>query len=180
LLGLSLMFGFTAMAQDEPKAEVFAGYSYVRGNGGAALSSFNMNGGSASVSYNPTPAIGIVADFGGYHVANIQGFSVDANVYTYMFGPKFAYRTDRFTPFVQALFGGAHGSASVYNTSANAFAMALGGGLDIKATQHIAIRAIQAEYLLTRFNVTATVGGSSVSTTSQNNARISAGVVFRF
>jgi hypothetical protein len=47
--------------------------------------------------------------------------------------------------------------------------MTVGGGLDWNATEHIGVRLIQAEYLLTDF-----------VSTRQNNARISAGVVFRF
>jgi hypothetical protein len=31
-----------------------------------------------------------VADFGGYHVGSIGGSSVDANLFTYMFGPRFS------------------------------------------------------------------------------------------
>ena len=186
VLGVVLLFSSAASAQDEnPKAEVFAGYSYVRVNASGAPG-FNMNGGSASISFNPSSSFGIVADFGGYHVGNSGGVSVDGNVYSYLFGPKLAYRSGRFTPFVQALFGGAHasGSGSVValarvrpqgvipvtgSLSENAFAMTLGGGLDVNATNHIGIRLIQAEYLMTRF-----------TSETQNNARISAGVVFRF
>ena len=47
--------------------------------------------------------------------------------------------------------------------------MTAGGGVDWNATTHIGIRLIQAEYLMTRF-----------ASETQNNARISAGVVFRF
>jgi len=47
--------------------------------------------------------------------------------------------------------------------------MAFGGGADYEMTNHVAIRLIQAEYLYTKF------GG-----THQNNARISAGVVYRW
>ena len=90
-----------------------------------------------------------------------------------MFGPKLAYRhNEKITPFAQALFGGARASAA--GASKNAFAMTLGGGLDWNATQHLGIRLIQAEYFMTRFNF-----GGGISNT-QNNARISAGVVFRF
>ncbi|HUJ31460.1 MAG TPA: outer membrane beta-barrel protein [Candidatus Acidoferrum sp.] len=173
LLLFAVMFLLpTALAAQEesPKAEVFAGYSYGRVHVSGAPA-FNMNGASASVSFNPTRSLGIVADFGGYHVGNIGGASVDANVYTYLFGPKVAYRHGRFTPYAQALFGGAHASASAFGISGsdNSFAMALGGGVDVNATEHIGIRLIQAEYLMTRF-----------SSETQNNARISAGIVFRF
>jgi hypothetical protein len=59
-----------------------------------------------------------------------------------------------------------------FGSSEDAFATALGGGLDWNATPHIGVRLIQAEYLMTKF----TDGLND----RQNNARISAGVVFRF
>ncbi len=175
-----------ASAQDEaPKAEVFAGYSYVRVNPGfVGAPGINFNGGSASFSYNPTGWLGLVGDFGGYHA---NAFGIGADVYSYLFGPKLALRRGAFTPYVQTLFGGAHGSAGfdcpVLNSrtrpegnsqlscggSENAFAMTIGGGVDWNATDHIGIRFIQAEYLLTRF-----------FSETQNNARISTGVVFRW
>jgi opacity protein-like surface antigen len=182
LAGIILLFSVATSAQEEnPKAEVFAGYTYIRLNSGFGIPGVNMNGGSASVSFNPTSSIGIVADFGGSHIAKVGSLSVDANMYSYLFGPKLAHRSGRWTPFVQALFGGAHvsGSATVPSVavigfgSQNAFAMAVGGGVDWNATNHIGVRLIQAEYLMTRFGVVD-------STDTQNNVRISAGVVFRF
>jgi hypothetical protein len=56
----------------------------------------------------------------------------------------------------------------------NASAMAAGGGLDIPFGRHLAIRALQAEYLLTRFD------RSDGSSATQNNLRVSAGIVFCF
>jgi hypothetical protein len=190
-----ILFGVSASiasAQEEaPKVEVFGGYSYVRGNAGFGIPGFNMNGGSASVSYNPNEWLGLVGDFGGYHVGNIGGLSVDGNLYTYLFGPKIAYREGRWTLFGQGLFGGAHASAGgtalvpnakvrpqglllIYASgSANSFAMAFGGGLDAKVANHFGIRVAQVEYLMTRFGVVH-------SSDTQNNLRVSAGVVFHF
>jgi hypothetical protein len=48
--------------------------------------------------------------------------------------------------------------------------MALGGGLDVKINDSWAARIIQADYVMTRF------GDSS----TQNNARLSFGVAYRF
>jgi opacity protein-like surface antigen len=185
LCGALLLFAGIASAQDDaPKVEVFGGYSYLRVNPGSNAPGENFNGGSGSLAYNLTPMFGIVGDFGGYHWSQA---GVDANVVSYLFGPKVALRHGPITPFAQVLFGGAHASFSGLNTcggatlhregttctsfstSDNAFSMALGGGVDWNATAHIGIRLIQAEYVLTRF------GGNS-----QNNARISTGVVFRF
>ncbi len=176
LLGMVLLLGLTAAAQDYPKAEAFLGYSYVRvkpATSGAP--SFNLNGGSASVAYNPSASIGIVGDFGGYHVGSVSGVPVDANIYTYLFGPRLSYRkNDRITPFAQALFGGAHASSgSLGSATANAFAMALGGGVDAKVTEHVAVRLGQFEYLMTRFD-------EGTGRATQNNLRFSAGILFRF
>ena len=194
LCGFVLLFSVSARAQEEiPKAEVFAGYSYIRGNAGFGIPEFNMHGGSASFSYDPNSWLGIVGDFGGYHTGDIGGVSVDGNIYSYLFGPKIAFRRGRWTPFVQTLFGGAHvsGSAAVMSGvragrvrpqgspgfivsgSENAFAMAVGGGIDVNATNLIAIRLVQAEYFMTRFGVVN-------SSDTQNNIRVSVGVVFRF
>jgi opacity protein-like surface antigen len=184
LCGAMLLFAGIASAQNEtPKAEVFGGYSYLHVN--VQGSTANFNGGSGSFSYNPNQWLGLVGDFGGYHWS---GSGQDANLISYLFGPKFAYRHGSLTPFVQTLFGGAHisGSASVCDTarvrpqavigacsvSENAFAMAIGGGLDWNATPHIGIRLVQAEYVLTKFKAGAN--------DQQNNARVSAGVVFRW
>jgi peptidoglycan-associated lipoprotein len=167
--GVLLFSAVAASAQDYPKAEVFGGYSYLHVSDQGA--SANFNGGSGSVSYNPNSWLGIVGDFGGYHWS---GSGADANVITYMFGPKIAFRSGKVTPFVQTLFGGGHISGSAFGGSGseNAFAMALGGGVDWNATEHIGVRLVQAEYLLTTFN--------DGANNRQNNARVSAGVVFRW
>ena len=47
--------------------------------------------------------------------------------------------------------------------------MALGGGVDLRLTRAVGIRLFQVDYLMTRF-----------FDVKQNNARIAAGVVFRF
>jgi opacity protein-like surface antigen len=168
LCGALLLFAGIASAQDSPKVEVFGGYSYLRINPGSGAPGYNFNGGSGSIAYNFTPMLGVVADFGGYHWSN---GGVDATAVSYLFGPKIALRHGPITPFAQVLLGGAHASGSGFGGSAseNAFSMTAGGGLDWNATQHIGIRLIQAEYLMTRF-----------SSETQNNARISTGVVFRW
>ncbi|HXQ26625.1 MAG TPA: outer membrane beta-barrel protein [Candidatus Acidoferrales bacterium] len=177
LCGVMLLFAGVASAQESPKAEVFGGYSYARLSANGL--GVNLNGGSASVSYNPNAWLGLVGDFGGYHGGANFG---NGNVYTYLFGPKVAFRRGPITPFVQTLFGGAHASVSggcvgarvrpqvgCISASENSFATTLGGGLDWNATPHLGVRLIQAEYFMTRF-----------ASTTENGARISAGVVFRW
>lgn len=175
LLGLMLVLSLTAAAQDAPKAEIFGGYSYVRFNPGSitGISGQNLNGASGSVSFNAKPAFGIVMDFGGYRLGNIAGSGLSANVISYLFGPRIVARGARVEPFIQVLFGGTRISGAGVGASDSAFAMTFGGGMDLKASTHVAIRLIQAEYLMTRFDV------GTGSATRQNNARISTGIVFR-
>ena len=96
---------------------------------------------------------------------------------TYLFGPRVSYRrSERFTPFGEVLFGVAHASASISGSSGsnNAFAMTIGAGVDYNLTDRLAIRPVKLDYLITRFSET----GSGAQT--QNNLRVSTGIVFRF
>ena len=173
-------FSITAIAsaQDTPKLDVFVGYSYFRDNPSTSgVSSFNLHGGSASVAYNANRWLSGVADFGGYHANNILGTGVDGTLSTYLFGPRFSYRRhERVTPFAQTLFGVAHASGSGFGASgtSNAFAASFGGGVDVKLFHRLSFRPAQVEYLLTRFPETTT------SRETQNNLRVSTGVVFHF
>src|SRR5215813_9000406 len=168
----------SAFAQDFSKIDIFAGYSYVRENPATSgVSGFNLHGGSASVAYNANHWLSAVADFGGYHANNILGSGVDGTISTYLFGPRFSYRKfERVTPFAQTLFGVAHASGSGFGTTAtsNAFAASFGGGVDVKLFHRLSWRPAQVEYLLTRFAETTN------SRETQNNLRVSTGVVFHF
>lgn len=178
LLAFSLLFGFSAAAQD--KADAFLGYSYVRQTYGSTVGSFNLNGGVAQVAAYPTSWFGLVGEFGGYFPGNISGTPSSGTELSYLFGPRIAFRHGPLQPFVQGLAGGDHLSpalaAKLGTTSANTFAMAIGGGLDLKVSHHFAIRLAQVDYFLTR--LTSPIPTSAAFT--QNNFRYSGGIVFRF
>ena len=153
------------MAQETPAVEVSAGYSYFRIG---ATGGTNQNGASGSLACNFNQWVGAVADFGFYH-SSPSGVSL--NTTTYMFGPRFSYRSPaRVTPFAQVLFGGGHASASAFGVTgtSNPFAYSFGGGVDVPVTSSIALRP-QVDYVGLRAN-----GSTS------NCARISAAVVFHF
>jgi hypothetical protein len=167
----------SAQAEDNPRLEGFVGYSYLHfedpgdylgiPNGIGALRA-NLNGGSASIAFNPFKYLGVVADFGGYGSGNNSQLG-GSTIYTYMFGPRVALRTGRFTPFAQFLGGGAHLTAGGGLTSG---AWAGGVGLDANLTQHLGVRLFQVEYLRTYF--------TDGITDQQNSIRASAGLVVRF
>jgi len=159
-----LLFALPSFAQQTtpaPYIEISGTYSYVR----ISSTKTNYNGASMSFAVNPKPWLGIVGDIGGYHEAAPQGFP-SGNLVSYLFGPRLYYRTQSsITPFAQVLFGGA------YNTTSgqSALAMTAGGGFDLKIADHVSLRLGQGEYFMTRF-------GSY----TQNNLRISTGIVFTF
>jgi len=171
-LALLTIFAFAlpAKAQNEtPKAELYAGYGYLRVND--LGDAYNFNGGSGQFAYNASDWLGIVGDLGGYYTSS--GFR--AGLFSYLFGPRINFRGrglrghGKVTPFAQVLFGGAH---SIDNSPLNAFAMTAGGGIEYKISEHFAIRPVQAEYLLTKF-----MNGVN---NRQNSFRYSAGIVLRF
>ncbi len=182
-----------------PRIEWFLGYSYLRAT--PTLASGNrmmwLNGGSTSLAFNFNRYLGLVGDFGGFRDSELRLSGTGGNpsrvadssgsVYTYLAGPRLSFfKNDRLSPFAQALFGSVHasdvtlsscptGSSCTLLPVENKFAMTAGGGLDIRVHRHFAIRIVQAEYLMTRFEDLDT--GKSVR---QDDMRLSSGIVLRF
>lgn len=155
-----------SVAQDVPKAEVFGGYSYLRFNPGGGTS-FNNNGWNASLTFNANKWLGFTGDFGGTY--NSLAAGANSNLHTFLFGPKLTYRTDKFAPFVHALFGGARSglTATGFGGGSNgSFSFATGGGVDYKVRDRISLRLVQLDYVNTRF-----------ANNVQNNLRFSTGLV---
>lgn len=162
---LLALLALPALAQDAPKAEVFGGYQYTRFNPGNGVTGINMNGWNAAVTGFMGSTFGITGDVSGAY-KTLGG--VKTKTHFFLFGPTLAsHSSENFTPFAHVLFGVAHSSA--LGVSDNAFSMALGGGVDVKVANHVAVRLGQFDYLMTRF-----------ASESQNNFRYSAGIVFRF
>lgn len=156
-----------------PHYEVSGSYSYVRAesNGG-----FNLNGASATFAHRFTDNLSVLADVGGYKFGGLPP-GLSSSMYMYLFGPRFSVRKwDRVIPFGQVLFGAGRLNANSGGIDAgdNSFAMSFGGGADLNIRRRWAVRMFQADYLLTRF---AHTDGSSAT---QNDIRISTGIVYRF
>src|SRR6516225_9790588 len=104
-----------------------------------------FGGWNASLTGNFKHVLGITGDFSGVY----NSHRASSSVYTYTFGPVLTARLPVVQPFVHALFGGA--TISRQGVSDNAFAMFLGGGLDLGLRRGIGIRLVQADWLLTKF-----------------------------
>jgi opacity protein-like surface antigen len=169
----------SATAQEPPKVDISAGYSYMYGNVVVSGQGISLNGASGSVAYNCNRWFGLVFDLGTNYNGNVASTGRTLGVTTYLFGPRFSWRrNEKLTPFAQALFGGGYAGGTLYTGGSsplgaqNSFALTAGGGLDWNVHPSISIRLFQAEYLRTQFN-----NGVNFN---QNNFRFSAGVVFHF
>lgn len=171
---LGLAFPWSAFAQEStPKAEVFGGYSYFRASDPTTI---HLNGWNGSIAGNLNDWFGVVGDFSGHYGSpSIFGIGipfVDVNQHSFLFGPRLSYRgNDKVTPFGHFLIGISRANAGAFGLSVSdtALAAAAGGGVDINLNDTVAIRAVQADYLMTRFQ-----------DERQDNLRLSFGVVFRF
>ena len=201
VLGAVLLSAFVASATDVPKFETFLGYDFVGFYPNVSyIPKAHFNGGSGQFVYNFSKWVGAVADVGAVNKGLIGGYDVDTTIAHYTFGPRFTYNNhSRWRPYIQALFGGAYGTTSAQvsalvpgggivppgwvvdptrpvtarlHASDDAFAMLVGGGLDVKVSKHVAIRPIGFDYYLTRFS------SPSLGDTNQNNWRYTAGVNF--
>ena len=175
LAAIMLALPAVGMAQDAPRAEIFGGYSYLRAdddNRGEDLHGWN-----ASLATNLNKWFGLALDFSGHYgdPRVLPGAKADVNAHIFTVGPRFSYRgNERVTPFAHILFGAARSHVAFdsptvrFRESDSAFAMVVGGGVDIKLGQYAAYRLFQADYVLTRF-----------SEENQHNFRVSTGIVFR-
>jgi len=165
-------------SDDYPKFEVFAGYSALGETGSRVISlgpnasvggDYEGQGFETSIIRNFSKRFGIKGDFSA-HFNNesnrgpiaactpvcttvTQDFQLKTRVYNFLAGPEFKARNStRFTPFVHALGGFAHTSATFttpgpthilfLRRNDNSFAMGLGGGLDIRASNRVSFRAM--------------------------------------
>jgi len=123
LLAAASLAGSAAFAQDSPKVEVTADYSYIYATpqNNNYIKSFALNGGGGGFAAYLTKYIGIEGEFEGYGSyshsivippAYCTGINctvvANGNLFTYNVGPIVKYRTKHFEPFVEAMFGGAH------------------------------------------------------------------------
>jgi hypothetical protein len=178
ILSFLLLFAAFAGAQIPTRGNVFFGYSYYNTDL-SNIDRANTSGWEATVEGRVLPFISLVADVDGHYGSQNFSpgcpvslspctFNADVTENNFLFGPRVSASVGRFRPFAEALFGGAHVSLNNNAGSDTSFATAIGGGLDYKIIRPIAWR-FQGDYVQTRF-----FGDT------QNNIRISTGLVLRF
>jgi len=176
-----ILFAGLASAQVPTSGNIFVGYSFYSASPSTLdLSDVgrpNLNGWDASLEGKVLPWVGIVADFSGHYGQQsfveptpgpttlvVTGHETDVT-----FGPRLSFPIGKFRPFGEALFGVGHVSTGQgISTSDTSLVTTVGGGLDYKIIRILALRA-EGDYVQTRF-----------FSTTQNNFRLSTGIVFRF
>jgi len=169
-----------ANAQAPASGNVFFGYSFENASSSAldGLTRPTMHGWEGSLEGKLAPFIGLVTDFSGHY--GTQTFTeltpgggpvnvkVTGHEYEVLFGPRVSVPVGKFTPFGEFFVGVAHISSNGFSPTKTSWATALGGGLDYRLVRLVAVR-VEGDYVRTNF-----------FSTSQNDIRISTGIVFRF
>ena len=152
---LVCMTSMLGMAGEVPKPEVFGGYQFTSTDGG-----WHGNGFSTSANFYIWKNIGITGDLG-------SAFSQGQSLYTYAVGPVLSHPKGMFSPYVHALFGGAHAGAAGIGVSGST--IMFGGGMDF-GRHKLVFRAVNVDWMRLSF--------SGIS--DNNNVRINTGFLYRF
>jgi len=182
-----LVLSISAVAQDQPKLEVFGGYSLESiipcGAGcreaGESFPLTNFNGWNVSATGYLYKSLGVTASFGGYYASHIvYDPVVSGHRYSYMFGPSYGFRGPVGYLFLHALFGEvSQGSDQLSNFNYTKFAWGFGGGLDVNATNRLSMRIVQLDYERTTIPAFGFAPGATQTVTG---LRYSGGVVIKF
>src|SRR6266478_9028084 len=166
-----------------PRYEITGMYDYINFAPGDPFGNFNSQGGTAAFTYNASKWVGLTGEFGAYdfkrNLFPVTGSNGDVNgsFVTFLFGPRLNLRKfDHFVPFGEFLVGGSRGGIELVGVdSRTAFAIAVGGGVDMVFHKNFAWRVAELDYLMTTFT-----GANLGSSGRQNNFRAATGLVFRF
>lgn len=176
-----LTFSVIAAAQEEiNRVEGYAGYSFLRGDAedfsGDRVNAHGFNG---SITGNFHRYVGAKFDFSTHSTSvdvpvGTTTVEVNARLNQFLGGVQFKDNQvggGRLKPFAHVLAGVARYRESASGTTASFsesdFAMAVGGGLDVRVSKHVDIRVFQVDY-----NPVFADGDRA------NNVRLGFGIVF--
>lgn len=139
---------------------------------------FWLQGGGADAAVTFSRGIGVAMSVTGGYASNFAPGVSLAEV-AVLVGPRYTLRVPalhKSRVFVEALAGGVRGFNGVFPeptglaTQATSFAMQVGGGWDIGISKHLAIRAIEADYVRTYL--------PNNGTNTQDHLRLAFGVTY--
>jgi outer membrane immunogenic protein len=183
-LGITLLFGSTvaATAQGSYGGDAALTYHWVHTNappsGGCGC--FGLNGGGVSGSWRLNHQWALVAEISAEYAGSALSTGRSLTLTSYQAGaryhlpPLWKHASHGPQPFAQLLAGAAHANGKVAGDGdgSYAFAVRMGGGIDVPVSSLFAVRVIQIDYDLTKF--------ANGVNDRQNNLLLGAGVVFRW
>jgi hypothetical protein len=142
-----------------------------------------LEGGSIELGTNAWHGLGAAARVTGLTTSAMGNQAVPLNLVLATFGLRYR-RTyapaakHSISLYGEALFGEANGFKSLFpvtggtSSSANTFALQIGGGVDYSLGRHFAYRVVEADWTRTQFQ--------NATTNVQNHMQLSSGVALRF
>lgn len=181
-LRIALFCLLVAAAVSAQQVQLSAGYLHQRSNSTPTGDWFGAQGARADVGLAAWRNLGVVAEFSGVHAPDIGPAGQGLTLFTYTAGPRLTVPLTRFEKrrlavFAQTLFGGVHASDGIFpngainKSTASAFAMSSGGGVEMGLKHGLSVRLIQADYLYTRL--------PNLFGNYQNSFRVGAGIRYR-
>jgi opacity protein-like surface antigen len=161
LVGILLCVPLAARAQTNNN-EVFAGYSFMPMDAFPPRSGPVISGWEGSYTFKLSDYFGLTGDTSG-HYGSINNARL--NFHSYYGGAQVSLPL-RFSPFVHVMLGDTR--LSFQSIVTNKFSVAMGGGVDYRASPSVSFRLVQVDYL------------SGLHTQATPDSRISMGIVFRF
>lgn len=169
---LVLLSALSALAAQEPRLEIFTGYSYFNAS---ALERHSYSGGQFNIKFNIHPMVAFVVDGGGQYrgdpsIKRGDFFFLNfhdryLHAYQLLVGPEFTRRGTGSDLFFHPLAGMVHGVTD--RNGHNFAALGVGGGFVFHRQRRVGLR-VQLDYIPNR-------GGGS----SYNDVRLGTGIVLR-
>ena len=169
---LVLLSALSALAAEEPRLEIFTGYSYFNA---AALERHSFSGGQFNIKFNIHPMAAFVVDAGGQYRGDasikrdglffLNFHDRYLHAYQLLIGPEFTLRRAGSDLFFHTLGGMVHGVPD--RNGHNFAALGIGGGFVFHRQRRVGLR-VQLDYIPNR-------GGGS----TYNDVRLGTGIVIR-
>lgn len=139
---------------------------------------FWAEGGSIELGADAFHGFGLAANITGVHTSSVGNTGIPLSLLTATFGPRYRWHDGHhLSLYGEGLLGEANAFGSLFpavagaQSDANALALRIGGGLDLRLSHHLETRVLEAAWLRTQLpNSTGNV---------QNNLVLGAGLVLR-
>jgi outer membrane immunogenic protein len=175
---VSVLANHAALAQ-KGSITTDAAFQVDRSNLVVGCNCFRLYGGAAELQFGVAEHMSVLGSVAAERQTSLTPDGYGLTQSTYLAGLRLfpLAGPGKLRPFGDVALGLAHagGSLSPAKTgygSSNAFAMELGGGAELRLSQHWVLVPVEADYLLTTF--------SNGGTNRQNQLRLSAGVSYRW